>query len=113
MDPPVAGKSVFSITSTPTVWIRRDLESFMASPLLTVELLLIFGSDVSNAFGEAPPPKQGFFIHPDEAFREWWISKNREPIPEGYVIPVLAAMQVTPNHLVVGKSTSIAFCGKN
>jgi hypothetical protein len=26
--------------------------------------LLVFGANVSNAFAEAPPPKQGFFIHP-------------------------------------------------
>ncbi len=30
--------------------------------------LLIFGADVSNAFAEAPPPKQPFFIRPDKAF---------------------------------------------
>ena len=30
-----------------------------------VEYMLIFGTDVSNAFAEAPPPKQGFYIHPD------------------------------------------------
>ena len=29
------------------------------------ENLLIYGADVSNAFAEAPPPKQGFYIHPD------------------------------------------------
>jgi hypothetical protein len=29
------------------------------------ENLLIFGSDACNAFAEAPPPKQGFFIRPD------------------------------------------------
>jgi hypothetical protein len=34
------------------------------------ENLLIYGADVSNAFAEAPPPKQGFYIHPDRAFRE-------------------------------------------
>ncbi len=32
------------------------------------ENLLILGADVSNAFAEAPPPKQGFYIHPDRAF---------------------------------------------
>jgi hypothetical protein len=58
--------------------------------------MICFGSDVSNAFGNAPPPKQGFFIRPDTAFKEWWISKGREPIPDGYVIPVLAAMQGHP-----------------
>ena len=30
--------------------------------------LLIYGADVPNAFAEAPPPKQGFYIHPDRAF---------------------------------------------
>ena len=35
------------------------------------ENYMIFGGDVSNAFSEAPPPKQGFYIQPDRAFREW------------------------------------------
>ena len=64
--------------------------------LAAAEGLLCFGSDVSNAFGEAPPPKQGFFIRPDRAFRDWWESKGRPPIPEGWVVPVLAAMQGHP-----------------
>jgi hypothetical protein len=34
--------------------------------------LLIFGSDVCNAFAKAPPPKQGFYICPDRVFKEWW-----------------------------------------
>ncbi|KAL7550176.1 hypothetical protein ACHAWF_013416 [Thalassiosira exigua] len=61
------------------------------------ENLLIYGSDVSNAFGEAAPPKQGFYIRPDKAFHEWWVNhKGRAPIPHGHVIPVLAAMQGHP-----------------
>ncbi len=60
------------------------------------ENLLIFGADVSNTFAEAPPPKQGFFIRPDKAFREWWAYKNRPPIPNEYVIPVLSTMQEHP-----------------
>jgi hypothetical protein len=31
----------------------------------------ISGADVSNAFAEAPPPKQVFFIYPDRAFHGW------------------------------------------
>jgi hypothetical protein len=62
----------------------------------TGENMMCFGADVSNAFGDAPPPKQGFFIRPDTAFKEWWIAKGKDPIPEGYVIPVLAAMQGHP-----------------
>jgi hypothetical protein len=41
--------------------------------IAAVENMLIFGADVSNAFSEAPPPKQGFYIHPDRAFHEWWV----------------------------------------
>jgi hypothetical protein len=58
------------------------------------ENLLIFGSDVCNAFAEAPPPKQGFYIRPDCAFNKWWVNyKGNPPIPPGHVIPVLSAMQ--------------------
>ncbi len=58
-----------------------------------VENLLIFGSDVCNAFAEAPRPKQGFFIRPDRAFHKWWENHlKRPPIPQGQVIPVLLAM---------------------
>ena len=61
------------------------------------ENLLIYCADVSNAFAEAPPPKQGFYIHPDRAFREWWVHhKQRPPILEGDVIPILSAMQGHP-----------------
>jgi hypothetical protein len=34
------------------------------------ENLLIFGAKVSNAFAKAPPPKQPFFIRPDQAFHK-------------------------------------------
>jgi hypothetical protein len=62
--------------------------------IAATENMLIFGSDVSNAFAEAPPPKQGFFVRPDRAFHEWWVNhKKRPPIPDGHVIPVLSAMQ--------------------
>ena len=61
------------------------------------ENLLVFGADVSNAFAEAPPPKQGFYVQPDKAFRDWWeLHKGRPPIPTGHVIPALSAMQGHP-----------------
>jgi hypothetical protein len=61
------------------------------------ENLLVFGADVSNAFAKAPPPKQGFYVRPDKAFHEWWVQhKCRPPIPPGYVIPALLAMQGHP-----------------
>jgi hypothetical protein len=61
------------------------------------ENLLIFGANVSNAFAEVPPPKQGFYIRPDKAFHDWWANHNKHhPIPPGAVIPILLAMQGHP-----------------
>ena len=61
------------------------------------ENLIVYGSDVCNAFAEAPPPKQGFYIRPDRAFNEWWTQhKGRPPLQPGQVIPVLSAMQGHP-----------------
>eukprot|EP01082_Thalassiosira_pseudonana_P000781 g1142.t1 g1142 contig10:1468593-1470029(+) len=62
-----------------------------------VENLMIFGSDVSNAFSIAPSPKQGCYIRPDQAFHDLWtIHKRRPPIPPSYIIPVERAMQGHP-----------------
>jgi hypothetical protein len=65
--------------------------------IAAAENLLIYSANVSNAFAEAPPPKQGFLIRPDCAFNEWWVQhKNRPPIPHGHVIPIFSAMQGHP-----------------
>jgi len=65
--------------------------------IAAAENLLVYGSDVCNAFAEAPPPKQGFHIRPDRAFHKWWEHhKGRPPIPPRHAIPVLSAMQGHP-----------------
>eukprot|EP00804_Cyclotella_cryptica_P009461 CCRYP_017762-RA/>CCRYP_017762-RA protein AED:0.40 eAED:0.40 QI:0/-1/0/1/-1/1/1/0/256 len=64
--------------------------------IAAAENLLVFRADVSNAFGEAPPPKQGFFIKPDKPYHDWYLARYGIPIPAGWVIPVLAAMQGHP-----------------
>lgn len=64
--------------------------------IAAAENLYVFGSDAANAFAEAPPPKQGFYVRPDDAFREWWKARGKPDIPKGHVIPVLAAMQGHP-----------------
>jgi hypothetical protein len=65
--------------------------------VFAAENMLIFGADVSNAFAEAPPPKQPFFIRLDRAFNEWWTNHLKRPaIPPGHIIPVLKAMQGHP-----------------
>jgi hypothetical protein len=70
--------------------------SRMFYAIAATENLMIFGADVSNAFSEAPPPKQGFYIQPDRAFKDWWVAKGRGEIPDGMVIPVMRAMQGHP-----------------
>jgi hypothetical protein len=53
--------------------------------IAAAENLIVFGADVSNAFVEAPPPKQPLFIRPDRAFHEWWVQHlKRDPIPDGH-----------------------------
>ncbi len=59
--------------------------------------MLVYGADVSNAFAEALAHKQGFFIYPDRAFKDWWVNKKgKPPIADGQVIPVFGAMQGHP-----------------
>ena len=82
----------FTYANSPDHTCSRILYALAAG-----ENLLIFGADVSNAFAEAPPPKQGFYIRPDPAFRAWWtLHKGRPPLPHNAVIPVLSAMQGHP-----------------
>jgi hypothetical protein len=72
----------------------NQTSSHLFYTIAAVENLLIFGADISNAFAEAPPPKQGFYIYPDKAFHDWCVKhKQRPPIPPGHVIPILLAMQ--------------------
>jgi hypothetical protein len=61
------------------------------------ENLLVFGANVSNAFAEAPPPKQGVYFRPDKASHEWWVNHKRwPPIPPSHIIPALSVMQGHP-----------------
>ncbi len=75
----------------------KQTSSRLFYAIAAAENLLVFGADVSNAFAEAPPPKQPFFIRPDRAFHEWWVQHLKwDPIPERHMIPVLSAMQGHP-----------------
>lgn len=53
--------------------------------------------DESNAFAKAPLPKQQFYMRPDTQFNNWWTKcLGRNPIPPGYVLLVLHALQGHP-----------------
>jgi hypothetical protein len=55
------------------------------------------GADAGNAFAEAPPPVEPFYMEIDEQFRTWWTeSLGLDPIPAGFVLPVKHALQGHP-----------------
>ena len=55
------------------------------------------GIDVGNAFAEAPPPKDPFYMQVDSQFQEWWTQcLGKAPIPYGWVIPILKNLQGHP-----------------
>ena len=60
--------------------------------------LIYIRYDVGNAFAEAPWGESGpFFIEVDNQFQDWWTNHlHREPISDGYVIPILHALQGHP-----------------
>ena len=65
--------------------------------LTAAECLLAMGADAGNAFAEAPPATEPFYMRIDDQFREWWTEHmHRPPIPPGYVLPVNHALQGHP-----------------
>ena len=70
--------------------------------MAAAENMMVYGPDITHAFGDALPTKQGFHIQLDRAFSEWWTRhKGREPIQKGHVSPVLVAMQGHPEALLL------------
>jgi hypothetical protein len=67
---------------------------------VAAEGMLGCGTDVTNTFGDAPPPKQGLLVFPDKVFHDWQtINKRRPQILLGHVILVLTVMQGHPEAL--------------
>ena len=57
---------------------------------------LVFGSDASNAFGEAPAPKAPLFLRVDDAYRDWYEYKTGKRIPPSSYVRVKHAIQGHP-----------------
>ena len=59
---------------------------------------ITIGADASNAFAEAPPPKDPLFVIVDQQYRDWHADRfpNEPPIPIGHVLPVQGALQGHP-----------------
>ncbi len=86
MDPPVLAR--YGSLTIPANCVNRT-GSHIFYAISAAENMPIYGADVSSAFAEAPPPKQGFIIYPDRAFNDWWVNKKgKPPIPAGHIILV-------------------------
>ena len=59
---------------------------------------ITIGADASNAFAEAPPPKDPLFVIVDQQYKDWYANRfpNEPPIPIGHVLPVQGALQGHP-----------------
>ena len=57
---------------------------------------IVIGADASNAFAEAPAPIAPLYMTLETQFHSWWRSKGRPPIPDGYGVRVLKAIQGHP-----------------
>jgi hypothetical protein len=66
----VVAKFVLWITPTPLVWNRPACAFSSLSALENNKR--IYGVDISNAFAEAPPPAQTFYMRVDRVLQHWW-----------------------------------------
>ena len=59
---------------------------------------IVIGSDASNAFAEAPPPKAPLYVRIDENYKRWYKDKypERPALPDDYVLKVKKALQGHP-----------------
>jgi hypothetical protein len=71
------------------------------------------GADAGNAFAEAPPPIQPFYMEIDEQFCTWWTEcLGNDPIPEGFVLPGIHTLQGHPEAPRLWEKHIVAILGK-
>ncbi len=68
---PRAGKAIILDETYANCVDQTSSRMFYA--ITAAKNLLVYGTDVSNAFAEAPLPKQGLYIYPNRAFNQWWV----------------------------------------
>jgi hypothetical protein len=87
---------VITIAETYAACVEQPAHRLMWALIAALNFVGL-GIDVGNAFAEAPPPKDPFFMQADKQFREWWTQcLGNPPIPEGWVIPILKNLQGHP-----------------
>jgi hypothetical protein len=89
------GKAV-TIAETYAACVEQPAQRLFWALVAALNLTAI-GCDVGNAFAEAPPPTQPFYMFIDDQFRDWWENcLGRDPIPRGHVLKVNKALQGHP-----------------
>ena len=109
---PITGELIYEARGTcnggerygKAVTMAETYATFVAQPacrlywaITASEGLISIGADAGNAFAEAPPPVEPFYMAIDDQFNEWWVEcLGNAPIPSGYVLPVQHALQGHP-----------------
>ena len=58
---------------------------------------MAMGADAGNKFAEAPTAAEPFYMRTDDQFRECRTEHmHREPLPQGYILPVNHVLQDHP-----------------
>jgi hypothetical protein len=70
--------------------------------------LLIYGSDVTDAYAHAPGPAKTTFMSWDDAKAEWWFAKTGECAPQGKASEILHSIQ---GHPEAGNAWECFICG--
>jgi len=89
-----AGRAVTLAETFAACVDQTSVRIFWATAAL--QNMLVVGADAGNAFAEAPPPKQEFFMRIDAQYRDWYKHKYSKDIPTGYVVKALKALQGHP-----------------
>ena len=69
----------------------------MCWALTALHKYIVYRSDATHNFLEAPPPTAPLYVTIDHSYREWWTKiKGNSLIPKHHVLPVQYALQDHP-----------------
>lgn len=57
---------------------------------------VIYSADATNAYANSPPPSQPTFVHIDDAYRDWYLTRFGVKLDRDLVLPVQHALQGHP-----------------
>jgi hypothetical protein len=91
---------VVTLAETHAACVEQPIHRLALAITAGINHISSLGCNVSNAFGEAPPPSILFYMEVDDQFLDWWVNcLGNNPIPKGWVFPILCNLQGHPKAL--------------